>query len=64
MNVTKCKNHPAAIGTYRDMYGERYHHAGDNETMCFKRAHEQWKMCGSHRDEMVVAIYGKTGKVV
>ncbi|XP_053375482.1 uncharacterized protein LOC128547282 [Mercenaria mercenaria] len=43
------------------MYGERYRHAADNETMCFRRALEQWKFCGSHKDEIVVAIYGPTG---
>ncbi|XP_060569893.1 uncharacterized protein LOC132728287 [Ruditapes philippinarum] len=61
LNVTKCRHHPAAIGTYRDMYGERYRNAGDNETMCFRRAYEQWQFCGSHRDEKVAAIYGPTG---
>lgn len=61
LNVTKCQDHPASVGTYRDMYGERYHNARDNETMCFKRAHEQWKMCGSHNYEMVAAVYGPTG---
>ncbi|XP_053376465.1 uncharacterized protein LOC128547521 [Mercenaria mercenaria] len=61
VNVTKCKNHTASIGTYRDMYGERYHNATENVTMCFHRALEQWKLCGSHKDEFVVAIYGRTG---
>ena len=61
LNVTKCRHHPAAIGTYRDMYGERYRSAGHNETMCFRRAIEQWQFCGSHRDEFVAAIYGPTG---
>ncbi|XP_053375483.1 uncharacterized protein LOC128547283 [Mercenaria mercenaria] len=61
LNVTKCKNHTASVGTYRDMYGERYRYAADNETMCFLRALEQWKFCGSHKDETVVAIFGPTG---
>ncbi|XP_060569895.1 uncharacterized protein LOC132728289 [Ruditapes philippinarum] len=61
LNITKCRHHTASVGTYRDMYGERYRHAADNETMCFRRAIEQWHFCGSHRDETVVAIYGPTG---
>ncbi|XP_060569894.1 uncharacterized protein LOC132728288 [Ruditapes philippinarum] len=63
LNVTKCQNHTAAIGTYRDMYGERYRHASANESMCFQRALEQWQFCGSHRRDPVVAIYGPTGNV-
>ena len=52
----------ASVGTYRDMYGERYRHAAVNETMCFQRALEQWQFCGSHTREPIVAIYGPTGK--
>ena len=60
--VSKCSNDPAAIGTYRDMYGESHAHAGTNETMCFKRAVSQWKYCGSHPNEQISVTFGPTGR--
>ena len=59
--MPKCEDDPDFVGTYRDMYGENLRYAADNETMCFKRAIEQWRYCGSNSKEQVMAIYGPTG---
>ncbi|KAL4223743.1 hypothetical protein ACF0H5_017209 [Mactra antiquata] len=61
LNVPKCLNHTRAVGTYRDMIGERFFNASASEEMCFKRAATEWEYCGSNPREMVAAIYGPTG---
>ncbi|KAL4218343.1 hypothetical protein ACF0H5_023080 [Mactra antiquata] len=59
--VTKCTKHSGYVGTYRDMFGERFKHAGESEEMCFRRAVREWHDCGKHTSEPVAAIYGPTG---
>ncbi|KAL4218344.1 hypothetical protein ACF0H5_023081 [Mactra antiquata] len=59
--VTKCTKHSSYVGTYRDMFGERFKHAGESEEMCFRRAVSEWNDCGKHTSEPVAAIYGPTG---
>ncbi|XP_045203138.2 uncharacterized protein LOC123556462 [Mercenaria mercenaria] len=61
LSIAGCTDHPNAIGTYRDSWGEQHAHAADNETMCFHRAVSQWNYCGSHKNEQVAAIYGPSG---
>ena len=64
LSVSKCTGDPKGVGTYRDMWGENHQHAADNETMCFRRAVSEWKYCGSHSGEQVMAVYGPTGMSV
>ncbi|XP_052790467.1 uncharacterized protein LOC128224591 [Mya arenaria] len=61
LSVSKCSDHPVAVGLYRDTFGERQVRADQNETECLLRAVDTWKSCGGHNDEQVAAIYGPSG---
>ncbi|XP_064613285.1 uncharacterized protein LOC135477063 [Liolophura sinensis] len=59
--ITKCPNYPNMKGKHRDTYGEQHNGAQHSEKACLARAAEQWKACGSPKDQSVTAVYGPTG---